>query len=134
MNPNDDKDRSFDGVPLDALPERVRLIATLRGLGYSFREIGAQFDVTPQGASVILARHRRSLKQLKDSIELHGLSARAANALGRHGIRSREQARRTDVMHLLRNERNCGRKTCDEIGRWIADGDTAQEGRIMERC
>jgi len=33
---------------LEELPQRVRDIATLRGLGYTFREISEQFGVTPQ--------------------------------------------------------------------------------------
>ena len=32
---------------LEELPQRVRDIAMLRGLGYTFREISNQFDVTP---------------------------------------------------------------------------------------
>ena len=33
---------------LEELPQRIRDIATLRGLGYTFREISKQFEVTPQ--------------------------------------------------------------------------------------
>ncbi len=109
----------------DELPHRVRDIATLRGLGYSFREIAEQLDVTPQAVSLMLSRHRRSLKSLKGSIDLRSLSARAVNALGRHGISNREQARQKDVLQLLRGERNCGRKTIDEISRWLTESDTA---------
>ena len=110
--------RSPDG--LDAVPQRVRDIAMLRGLGYSFREIGRMHDVTPQAVSLMLARHRRSLRSLKGSMELAHLSARAVNTLGRHGVRSREDALSRDVLQLLVNERNCGRKTLEEIQRWIA--------------
>ncbi len=107
---------------LEAVPQRVGEIAMLRGLGYSFREIAKQFNVTPQAVSLMLSRHRRSLKFLGTAVELGNLSARAVNALGRHGIKSREEARNADVVHLLRHERNCGKKTLDEIAHWL-DGD-----------
>ena len=105
---------------IESLPQRVREIAVLRGLGYSFREISRQFKVTPQAASLMLSRHRRSLKSLAGSKELTELSARAVNALGRHKISTREQAKRADILQLLRHERNCGRKTFEEIEHWIA--------------
>ena len=54
-------------------------------------------------------------------MELNSLSARAVNALGRHGIRTREQARQANVLELLAGERNCGRKTMDDIARWMGD-------------
>lgn len=110
-------------VSTDDLPHRVREIATLRGLGYSFREIAEQLEVTPQAVSLMLSRHRRSLKSLKGSAELRNLSARAVNALGRHGISSRQQGREQDVLQLLRGERNCGRKTIEEVTRWLAEAD-----------
>ena len=101
------------------LPVRVRDIALLRGLGYSFREIGKRLGVTPQAVSLMLARHRRCLKSLSKAVEMVELSARAANALGRHKISTREGARQADVLRLLRYERNCGQKTFDEIERWL---------------
>ena len=104
---------------LEAIPQRVAEIAMLRGLGYSFREIAKQFNVTPQAVSLMLSRHRRSLKSLGTAVELGNLSARAVNALGRHGIKSRGEARNADVVHLLRHERNCGKKTLDEIAHWL---------------
>ena len=110
---------------LDTVPQRVREIAMLRGLGYSFRQIAEQFSVTPQAVSLMLSRHRRCLKALRASIELSALSPRAVNALGRHGIRTREQAREADAINLLRGERNCGRKTLDEVAHWM-DGTGAQ--------
>jgi hypothetical protein len=110
---------------LDAVPQRVREIAMLRGLGYSFRQIAEQFSVTPQAVSLMLSRHRRCLKALRGSVELSTLSPRAVNALGRHGIRTREQAREADAINLLRGERNCGRKTLDEVAHWM-DGAGAQ--------
>ena len=114
---------------IENLPRRVRDIATLRGLGYSFREIGREFEVSPQAISLMLMRHRRVLKRLRGAIELQGLSPRAVNALGRFGIRTREDAAGRDVLELLKGERNCGAKTRSEIERWIggyepvADGD-----------
>lgn len=109
-----------NGVLLGTLPIRVRDAAALRGLGYSLREIADELEVSPQAVSLMLLRHRRRVQQLGDAVELRELSARAANVLGRHGIRSKAQARDTDLGRLLRGERNCGRKTLDEIARWIA--------------
>ncbi len=119
---------------LGSLPDRIRTMAVLRGLGYSFGEMGRRFDVTPQAASAMLARYRRLLQQPKASEELHGLSARAVNVLGRLGIRSREDARRTDIAFLLRQEKNCGRKTPDEIQRWIRRENRAGEGGNFVMC
>ena len=67
----------------------------------------------------MLSRHRRCLKALRGSIELSTLSPRAVNALARHGIRTREQAREADAINLLRGERNCGRKTLEEVASWM---------------
>lgn len=91
----------------------------LRGLGYSFREIGRELSVSPQAVSLMLSRHRRSFKSLGEAMELSNLSARAVNVLGRHGINNRAEARQRGVLELLQNERNCGRKTLEEIGRWV---------------
>ena len=109
---------------LDEVPERVRQIAMMRGLGYSYREIAGPFSVTPQAVSLMLMRHRRSLKSLRGAMELSALSPRAVNVLGRHGIRTREQARQASVLERLANERNCGRKTSEEIARWISEDGT----------
>lgn len=109
---------------LGELPQRVRDIATLRGLGYTFREISEQFQVTPQAISLMLSRHRRVLKTLRGAVELAGLSPRAVNALGRHGIRSRAAAIEADVLELLKGGRNCGDKTREEIRRWLQDDPT----------
>jgi predicted transcriptional regulator len=106
---------------LDEVPERVRQIAMLRGLGYSYRQIAGPLHVTPQAVSLMLMRHRRSLKSLRDAMELSSLSARAVNVLGRHGICTREQARQANVLERLAGERNCGRKTMDEIVRWMEE-------------
>jgi hypothetical protein len=104
---------------IENLPRRVRDIATLRGLGYTYRSIAGEFGVSPQAVSLMLSRHRRVLRRLKGSIELQHLSPRAVNALGRHGIRTREEAIRLNVLELLKGERNCGAKTRGEIERWI---------------
>jgi len=50
------------------------------------------------------------------------LSSRAVNALERRGIRTRSEAVETNVLEHLREERNCGSKTCAEIQRWIEEG------------
>ena len=105
---------------LETLPAGVRDIATLRGLGYTFREIAEPLNITPQAVSLMLSRHRRSLKCLRRSMELCDLSARAVNALRRHGIKSREEARSRNILQLLDKQRNCGRKTTEEIERWIS--------------
>jgi hypothetical protein len=55
---------------------------------------------------------------LAGSVELRSLSPRAVNALGRHGIRTLEQARKTDAINLRSGERNCGRKTLEEAAHW----------------
>jgi DNA-directed RNA polymerase alpha subunit len=60
-------------------------------------------------------------------MELRGLSTRAVNALGRHGITSREQALSSEIMRLLANEKNCGRKTLAEIEAWLQDDFLAGE-------
>ena len=114
------KGRRLPEISPDNIPHRVRDIAMLRGLGYSFREIAQQLNITPQAVSLMLARHRRSLVTLKDSMELSNLSARAVNALGRHGVSTLAQAREKNILSLLQGERNCGRKTLEEIERWVA--------------
>jgi len=129
MNPSVDMKNPAppDAVPpphprtLDEVPERVRQIAMLRGLGYSYRQIAGPLNVTPQAISLMLTRHRRALKSLRGAMELASLSARAVNVLGRHGIRTREQARQTNLLERLDRERNCGRKTLDELARWVAE-------------
>lgn len=107
---------------LQELPERIRDIATLRGLGYSFRQIGEQFGVTPQAVSLMLSRHLRSLRTLNGSVELKNLSPRAVNALARHGISTREQARQKNAIALIKGSRNCGTKTLAEVADWMQEG------------
>lgn len=117
---------------LEELPQRVRDIATLRGLGYTFREISEQFGVTPQAISLTLSRHRRVLKTLRGSVELAGLSPRAVNALGRHRIRSRAAAIEADVLELLKGGRNCGDKTLEEIRQWFRDDSSSEQSMLAE--
>jgi predicted transcriptional regulator len=97
----------------------VKEIALLRGLGYSFREIGDRLGISPQAVSLMLSRHRRAAKLLDKTLQLHGLSSRAVNALGRHSIRTREEARERNILAILPSERNCGSKTVNEIERWL---------------
>jgi predicted DNA-binding protein YlxM (UPF0122 family) len=113
----------FDELPsiIENVPSRVRDMATLRGLGYSLREIAELFRVSPQAISLTLTRHRRRLQALETAVQLTNLLSRAVNVLGRHQITTREQAQRADVLNLLLAERNCGRKTREEIRRWMAD-------------
>ena len=103
----------------DGVPQRVKEIALLRGLGYSFREIGDRLGISPQAVSLMLSRHRRAAKLLDGTLQLHGLSSRAVNALGRHSIRTREEARERNILAILPSERNCGSKTVTEIERWL---------------
>ena len=111
---------SGSDVPnVQAIPLRVRDMAALCGLGYSYRLIGTQFGISAQAVSLMLGRYRRRLDSLGDAIELQSLSCRAANALGRHGVRSRTEAKERGILEVLRHERNCGQKTLQEIERWI---------------
>lgn len=104
------------------VPWRVREIAMLSGLGYSYREIGRELKVTPQAVSLMLIRHRRPVKSLRQHMDLLGLSPRAVNVLARHSVTRREEARARPLLELIRNERNCGSKTIEEIRRWM-DGE-----------
>lgn len=106
---------------LEDVPLHVRNLAALRGLGFSFREIGRSYGVTPQAASIMLSRQRALMKTLKRHSDLSGLSPRAVNSLGRLGIRTREAARAaSNLEEKLRNQRNCGQKTIREILDWAA--------------
>ena len=130
-------ERASHPCALDTIPERVRQIAMLRGLGYSYRQIAGPLQVTPQAVSLMLTRHRHSLKSLRAAMELNSLSARAVNALGRHGIRTREQARQANVLERLAGERNCGCKTMEEIVRWVEQAEedlAAPEAPSVERA
>lgn len=104
------------------VPWRVREIAMLRGLGYSYREIGRELKVTPQAVSLMLIRNRRPVKSLRKHVDLLGLSPRAVNVLARHRVTRREEARGRHLLELIKNERNCGSKTIEEIRRWM-DGE-----------
>ncbi len=113
--PSDSATRTVEDVPA-----RIRNIAMLRGLGYTFREIGDEFGISPQAVSLMLSRHQRAFRKLRGAVEFRELSSRAVNALGRHGIRSRDQAMAANALELLANQRNCGRKTLEEIERWMS--------------
>lgn len=112
-------DAGGEGSGADDIPQRLREIAMWRGLGYSFREIGDKFGVSPQAVSLMLSRHQRTAKSLQHNPELQGLSARAVNVLGRHSIKTREEARARNILVSLPRENNCGRKTAEEIRRWL---------------
>lgn len=99
---------------------RVRDIAALRGLGFSYREIASHYGVTPQAISLLLARSRKQMKAIGGDPELANLSARACAALQRLGVHTREEAIAANVLERLAHARNCGRKTLEEIGDWIA--------------
>jgi DNA-binding transcriptional ArsR family regulator len=103
------------------MPSRVREVALLRGLGYTFREIARQLDVSPQAVTHTLSRYRRSAKALEGTAELQGLSARARSFLSDLGISCRAEAHGKDVLMLLRGRANCGRKTLDEIAAWLGE-------------
>lgn len=107
---------------LETLPRRVADIAMLRGLGYSFREIARQLDVSPQAISLMLSRHRKCLLSARGASEMRALSARAVSCLSDLGISCRAEAQGKDVLMLLRGRANCGRKTLDEIAAWLNDG------------
>jgi prepilin-type N-terminal cleavage/methylation domain-containing protein len=98
---------------------RVRDVAALRGLGFSYREIAKHYGVTPQAISLLLTRNRRQMKAIGGSPELANLSARACSALQRLGVQSRQDALAADVLQRLSHARNCGRKTLEEIADWI---------------
>jgi predicted transcriptional regulator len=116
---------------LDQLPARVRMAALLRGLGYSLREIGSLYGITPQAISILLMRHRAVLRQQERAPELRTLSRRAFAALSRRGIRTRREAIERNVLLLLRYERNCGAKTRREIGLWVHDSEAENPGTTV---
>jgi hypothetical protein len=110
-------------LTLDQLPDRVRDVAALRGLGFTYREIGDHFGLTAQAAAIMLVRHRGQMKRIRSSSDLTGLSPRAANALARLGIRSREHARQfLNLPDHLGTLRNCGTKTVRELEGWLRVG------------
>lgn len=111
----------LNSLVLDAarVPVQVLRFAALRGLGYTFVQIGAVAGVSPQAVQATVARYRRSLDSLQGSTELAGLSTRAINVLSRQGVSTREEARKAGLPGNLAGERNCGRKTIQEIQRWM---------------
>jgi hypothetical protein len=108
---------------LEELPLYVRNVATLRGLGFSFPQIARHYGVTPQAISVLLTRQRALFKQGQSLSRLVGLSPRATSCLGRLRIGTRaELQKHPNLREKLRGQRNCGKKTVEEILRW-AQGD-----------
>lgn len=106
---------------LEEIPLHVRNLATLRGLGFSFRQISKNYGVTPQAASLMLARQKALLKSARRHSELSGLSPRAVNCLGRLGVRSKDSARTLGSLEIrLQGMRNCGQKTIREILDWAS--------------
>lgn len=109
---------------VDQLPRFVRDVAAWHGLGYSLREISANYGVTRQALSIMLVRQRERWKSARTLPvgELAGLSPRAINCLGRLGITTRSKARRVaDLALRLRSQRNCGPKTTREILDWASN-------------
>jgi len=104
---------------LNSAPGRVRDIAALRGLGYTYREIAQHYGVTPQAVSLLLSRNHRNMKAIGGKPQLAALSSRATNALRRLGIETREEAIAVQALSKLACTRNCGRKTLDEIEEWL---------------
>ena len=100
-------------------PLRIQQIAMLRGLGFSFRQIAKTLGTTPSAASMALHRHRRDRQFLQKCSELDGLSGRAINVLGRHGIQTRRDALAKSLLEKLCTERNCGPKTKSELREWL---------------
>lgn len=103
----------------------VRMIATMKGLGFPLSEIARHVGVTPKRVSMVLRQNRRPFRRIRDAMGQTLLSVRAVNALGRHGIRTRDEARCKDTLALLELERNCGRKTLEEIAAWISGHDNS---------
>ena len=79
---------------LEGLHARVREMATLRGLGFKCLEIGRRFGISAQAVSITLARYRHRHDLLDGNAEMLELSSRAANALSRIGVTTREGVRR----------------------------------------
>lgn len=112
--------RTSAATALEMSAGRVRDIAALRGLGFSYREIAEHFKVSPQAVSILLERHRRSIEAIGGAPTMAGLSTRASTALRRIGIDAPEKARGRDVLGQLQSARNCGAKTLAEIADWLS--------------
>lgn len=106
-------------VTESGMPARIRELAILRGLGYSFSEIGHLFGITAQAVSLMLVRYRKARAAEKSAPELRGLSARAVKVLARRNIRCRQDARDRLDLARLPQDRNCGKKTLEELKRWV---------------
>ena len=118
--------RTSAATALEMSAGRVRDIAALRGLGFSYREIADHFKVSPQAISILLERNRRNIETVGGTPAMAGLSTRASTALRRLGIDDPEQARGRDVLGQLQSARNCGTKTLNEIADWLSANGAAR--------
>jgi hypothetical protein len=87
----------------------------LRGLGFTYREIGHHYGVTPQAVSLMLNQNRRKLQSIGGQPRLASLSTRAATALCRLGVNSPAEASQANILAKLSCMSNCGRKTREVI-------------------
>lgn len=119
---------------LEDIPRSIRDIAALRGLGYTYSEIGHSLGVTAQAISVTLVRYRRKLASTRGSKHMMGLSTRALNVLSKHCISDPSDPRLSTMLEHFPGERNCGAKTIMEIQRWAGlDTDKATSWRSRAR-
>lgn len=98
---------------------RVRDIAALHGLGFSFREIAEHYRVTPQAVALLLNRNRRKIEAIGGLPTMAALSTRAASALRGIGITTPQEAQGRNILQKLSRARNCGAKTLAEISEWL---------------
>ena len=74
------KRRTNPDTALEISTGRVRDIAALYGLGFSFREIAEHYHVTPQAVSLLLERNRRKMEAIGGLPSMAALSTRAVSA------------------------------------------------------
>lgn len=98
---------------------RVRDIAALHGLGFSYREIAEHYKVTPQAISLLLIRSKRKIEAIGGVPSMATLSTRAVSALRSIGIYSPQDAQDKEVLLKLQRARNCGKKTLAEVNQWL---------------
>lgn len=107
--------------------ENMKLAATMRNSGMTFREIGAQIGVTTNTAREYWQREQRRLRWVqrqresivKGTIDELELSCRAHNALKYFGLTSIEEIKNTPDSELLKRQ-NFGRKSLKELREEIA--------------
>lgn len=114
-----DRQRPSPSMGLEMSTGRVRDIAALHGLGFSYREIAEHYKVTPQAVSLLLARNRRKIEAIGGLPSMATLSTRAVSALQTLGVKSRHDAQSKDILAKLHRARNCGTKTFAEISDWL---------------